>query len=119
MSKANYWQRGETLDFANDTGKKIENGTIIIAGTIVGVAGDEIANGSVGPLEVTGVFSMPKTAKTEVITIGDRVYFDGTGITKSTDNGETGANKAEYTLAGYAANSSAATEEKVLVKLAG
>lgn len=116
MSLANYWQRGETLDFTNNTGEKIENGTIIVAGTIVGVAGDDIANGSIGPLEVSGIFSMPKTTKTEVIAIGEKVYYDGTGITKSTGNEET---EADYTLAGYAASDSAATEEKVLVKLAG
>ncbi len=109
MSLASYWQRGETLDFKNKTGETIENGTIVVVNTIVGVAGDEIPNNSTGPLDVTGVFNMPKTDTTEEITLGEKVYFDGAGITKS----ETG------TLAGYAAGDSGATEEKVLVKLLG
>lgn len=110
MSLASYWQRGETLDYTNKTGQTIENGAIIIANTIVGVAGDKIPHNSTGPLEVTGVFSMLKTDKTEEISLGEKVYFDGTGITKTEDSN---------TLAGYAAGDSGTTEEKVLVKLLG
>lgn len=110
MSLASYWKRGETLDFTNKTGQTIENGTIIVANTIVGVAGDVILNNSTGPLEVTGVFGMPKTDKAEEIALGEKVYFDGTGITKT---------EGSNTLAGYAAGDSSATDEKVLVKLLG
>lgn len=110
MSLASYWQRGETLDFTNKTGKTIENGTIVVANTIVGVAGDVILPNSTGPLEVTGVFSMQKATKTEVIGLGEKVYFDGTGITKTATSN---------TLAGYAAGDSGATDENVLVKLMG
>ena len=39
MSKAEYWQRGETLDFVNSTGKVIEANTIIVLGQRMGVAG--------------------------------------------------------------------------------
>lgn len=110
MSLASYWQRGETLDFTNKTEKTIENGTIVVANTIVGVVGDVILPNSIGPLDVTGVFSMPKTTKTEEIELGEKVYFDGNGITKI---------ETSNTLAGYAASDSSATDENVLVKLIG
>ena len=43
MSKASYWQRGETLDFKNDTDQMIEENTIIKIVTRVGVVGAPIA----------------------------------------------------------------------------
>ena len=48
MGKATYWQRGETIDFKNETGAKIEANTIITLGSRVGIAGTDINPGEVG-----------------------------------------------------------------------
>lgn len=110
MSKAAYWQRGETLDYRNDTDTKIEANTVISFGSHIGVAGTDILPGELGSLHVMGVFEIPKTDAT-VIEMGTEVYFDGEGIT---------ATKGDNAImAGYAAQAAAAADTVILVKLAG
>lgn len=116
MSKAAYWQRGDTLDYKNATDTKIEANTVISFGGHIGVAGMNILPGELGSLHVTGVFEMPKT-ETEAIEMGTEVYFDGAGITSAKDNGET--TPTAYPLAGYAAQAAAAADTVILVKLGG
>lgn len=109
MSKAAYWQRGESLDFVNETSATIEANTIIELSGRIGVAGTEIKPGKKGSVHVEGVFEIEKTG-TSAIAMGAPVYFDGTGITDvATSN----------TLAGYAAQAAAADDTKILVKLQG
>ena len=100
MSKAAYWQRGETLDYKNATETKIEANTVISFGGHIGVAGTDILPGELGSLHVMGVFEIPKTATTAI---------------------EIGAtsNPTAYPLAGYAAQAAAAADTVILVKLAG
>lgn len=109
MSKATYWQRGESLDYGNSGTAVIEANTIIDFGTRIGVAGTDINPGEKGSVHVTGVYEIKKTGTT-AITMGAAVYYDGTGITNTaTDN----------TPAGYAAAAAAADEAVILVKLLG
>ena len=117
MSKAAYWQRGETLDYKNATETKIEANTVISFGGHIGVAGTDILPGELGSLVVTGVFEIPKTA-TAAIEMGATVYFDGTGITTDATDGKT-TGPAAYPLAGYVIQAVAAGDAVVLVKLAG
>ena len=115
MSKAAYWQRGEALDYVNSGTTKIEANTVIVLGGVISVAGMETAPGETGTVHVTGVFEMPKTG-TAAISMGQKVYFDGNGITNAADDGAT-TNKTEYTLAGYAAAAAAAADQNILVKI--
>ena len=108
MSKATYWQRGESLDYVNDGTAVIEANTIIDLGTRIGVAGTSINPGEKGSVHVTGVYEIAKTG-TEEIAMGAAVYFDGTGIT----------NAEGSTPAGYAVAKAAADAAFVLVKLLG
>lgn len=117
MSKAMYLQRGETLDYKNDTNKTIEAGTVIPLVTRVGIAGTDIEPGALGSVHVVGIFEIAKTSQTE-IPMGTALYFDGSGLTESENDGaESGAVK--YIPAGYAAASSKASDAKILVKLQG
>ena len=100
MSKASYWQRGETLDYKNTGSSTIEANTVVELTGRVGIAGTDIAPGAEGDLHVCGVFE-----------------FDKTGITDAADNGETGGSKVAYTPAGFAAKAAAAGDAKVLVKI--
>ena len=109
MSKAVYWQRGESLDYKNETEAIIEANTIIALSGRVGIAGTSINPGELGSLHVTGVFEMPKTG-TSAIAMGASVYFDGNGITDVASSN---------TLAGYAAQAAAAGDTVILVKLQG
>lgn len=110
MGKAEYWQRGETLDYKNTGTATIEANTVVIFGSRIGVAGTDIIPGEVGSLHVAGVFEMPKTASV-AIDMGTDVYFDGNGIT-DTEGDDT-------VPAGYAAQAAAAGDTIILVKLAG
>lgn len=109
MSKAAYWQRGESLDYKNETTAVIEANTIIALNGRIGVAGTAIEPGETGSLHVTGVYEIEKTG-TAAIEMGAPVYFDGTGITDTADGN---------TLAGYAAQAAAAADTVILVKLQG
>ena len=109
MAKASYWQRGESLDFKNNTNAKVEANTIIALAGRIGVAGTDINPGEVGSLHVTGVFEMAKTG-TSAIAQGAAVYWDGDGITDTASSN---------TPAGYAAADAAAADTTILVKLQG
>lgn len=108
MSKAVYWQRGESLDYKNSGNAVIEANTIIDLKTRIGVAGTSINPGETGSVHVTGVYEIKKTAA-GAIEMGAAVYFDETGITTATGG----------TPAGYAAAAAEADAEVVLVKLLG
>lgn len=111
MSKAEYWQRGETLDFVNSTGKVIEANTIIVLGQRMGVAGTEIPAGEKGTVHVEGIYSFPKE-KSTAITAGALVYWDKTNNCLTTTS-------ASNILAGYAAEASGENDATVLVKING
>lgn len=111
MSKAEYWQRGETLDFVNSTGKVIEANTIIVLGQRMGVAGTEIPAGEKGTVHVEGIYSFPK-AKSTAITAGALVYWDKTNNCLTTTS-------TSSILAGYAAEAAGENDATVLVKING
>lgn len=110
MSKAEYWQRGEAIDFTNNTDAKIEANQIIVFGEHVGVAGTPIEVGETGSLHVFGVFEMPK-AELEEIAAGVAVYYDATAEAITATAGDI--------KAGYATEAAAAADTTVKVKLLG
>ena len=107
MAKASYWQRGETLDYKNNTNAVIEANTVINLTTRIGIAGTDINPGEIGTVHVEGIYQLPKTAA-GAVAIGTAVNFDGTGIT--TEAG---------TPAGYAAAEATAEATSIIVKLLG
>lgn len=109
MSKASYWQKGDSLDYKNTTEAIIPADTIVSLNTRIGISGNNIGIGETGSLHVVGVFEIPKL-ETDDITLGAAVYYDGTQITLKADGN---------TPAGYAVQAAAATATKVLVKLLG
>jgi predicted RecA/RadA family phage recombinase len=108
MAKAAFWQRGEALDYANDTNKKIEANTIVVYGSRIGVIGGDIPAGEKGSLHVTGVFELPKAS--EEITAGAEVYWDDASGNITTTAGSN-------TPAGFAAQAAASDDAVVLVKI--
>lgn len=107
MSKAAYWQRGETLDYTNNTDAVIEANTVVAFAERIGIAGTDINPAEKGDLHVSGVFEFEKTSTNE-IAMGTSVYFDGTGITETADGN---------TPAGFAADTAAAGATVILVKI--
>lgn len=117
MAIAEYWQRGEALDYVNSTEAVIPANTIVTIGSRIGVTGGPIAPGETGVLHVGGVWDMPKTGSS-AITIGTTVYFDGTGITDEANDGAD-SDPESYIEVGYAAANAAAAATTILVKLRG
>ena len=76
MASATYWQRGEALDYVNNTSNMIKVGTVLKIGTRIGIAGDDIAPKATGAIHVSGVYEFKKTGTNEV-KMGTNVYFDG------------------------------------------
>lgn len=107
MSKAAYWQRGETLDYTNTGATVIPANTVVALEERIGIAGTDIAPGALGDLHVAGVYEFDKTGTAE-IKMGASVYFDGNGITDV---------KSGNTPAGFAAQAAGASDKKVLVKI--
>lgn len=118
MATAKYWQRGESLDYPNGSGSKITAGTVVTLGSgatgRIGVIGNDIPDGDVGSVHVTGVFEVAKTS-TNAIALGTDVYFDGTGITEASNDG--GGTPVYYPKAGFAAAAAAASDTVILVKI--
>lgn len=110
MTKAEFWQRGEALDYTNTTTATIPANTIVKIGDHIGVTGTDIEPNKVGSLHVGGIWEIPKTG-TNNIDMGATVYFDGSGITDTATTGNTAV--------GYAAASATAEDTKILVKLDG
>lgn len=115
--KAEYVQRGETLDYKNIGTSMIPHDSVVSVGTRIGIAGADIAPGETGALHMAGVYKLPKTATT-AISMGAAVYFDGEGITTSANDGAT-TNPTAYIPAGYAAAPAQSGDDSVLVKLPG
>lgn len=101
---ANYWQRGESLDYVNAGDTKIEAGDVVVLGKRIGIAGCDIPAGETGSIHVEGVFEFPKGSA--AITAGAEVYWSGTEIAASGDN-----------KAGYVVADAAADDTTVLVKI--
>lgn len=122
MSKANYWQRGEALDYTNNTEETIEAGAVIAFGQRVGVAATDIAPGETGSLHVEGVFEVPKGEG--AIEAGTDVYFDVAAmlfkmeaLAVSSVNAPYNSTNKPGVRAGYAAQDAAEDAETVLVKI--
>ena len=107
--KAEYWQRGETLDYVNEGTKIIEAGEIIDFKNRIGIAAYSINPKEKGTVHMVGVYSIKKKDQTE-IKMGTPVYFAEDGIT---------ATAGSSTPAGYAAETSPVKAADILIKLLG
>lgn len=107
--KAEYWQRGESLDYTNTGATTIEANSIIDLKTRIAVAGTAIEPKMTGSIHVTGIYRIKKADST-AIDLAAPVYYSATGITVTAD---------KNTPVGYAAEASAAGAEYILVNLQG
>ena len=72
--KANYVQRGETIDFVNNSVAAIEANDVVALTNRVGVAATAIPVGHKGAVNVMGVYDFP-ALNTEALAVGQAVYF--------------------------------------------
>lgn len=69
----NYVQPGEVIDFT--AGATTVSGQVVRIGGLLGVSLQDVANGAVGPAQITGVFTVPKVSGA-VIAQGERLVWD-------------------------------------------
>lgn len=108
MSKAVFWQRGETLDYKNAGSEIIEANSVLLIGKRIGIAGMTINPNEVGSVHVTGTFKFPKAAG--AITLGAEVYWDATA-------GKITTTASSNTKAGFAVEAAADAATEVVVKI--
>lgn len=69
-------------------GAAYSSGDVVVAGSAIGIATDDIASGAEGTIQLTGVFDIPKVAS-QAWTVGAAVYWDavnGYATTTAEDN---------------------------------
>lgn len=72
--RAEFYQKGVSIDYKNTSGATIAANTIVTFGTTrCGIAGTDIPNNSVGAVFVEGVWIVPSTG---TIALGAAVYYD-------------------------------------------
>lgn len=69
----NYIQDGSVIDVT--AGAAYSSGDVVVVGTLIGVALDDIANGAVGPVQIKGVFELPAVSAA-VIGVGETMTWD-------------------------------------------
>lgn len=103
MAKGIFKQDGNSIDYINSGSTAIVYGDVVPLTGCIGVAASDIAVGSLGALELVGVYELPAAAA--ALTIGQKVYWDAANsnvTATATDNipcGITIAAKAENALA--------------------
>jgi len=108
MATANFYGKGENLDYVNSGESKIAAGDIVLIGKRLAVAACDIAAGAVGAVIVSGVFKLPKAA--EALTMGALVYWDATNACVT-------ATSTSNTLCGFCTEDAAKDDATVAVKI--
>lgn len=110
LKKAEYWQRGESIDYLNAGDDDIPAASVVVLGGKIGIAGTDIPAGELGSLHMEGVYRIPKKASITLSAGDDVKYTSADGIDKA-ESGDT--------VVGYAVEASAASDTTALVKLVG
>lgn len=99
-------QVGDVIDYT--AAEDLSFGDVVDLSTRIGVAGAAIARDAAGPVQVTGVYRIPKA--TGAVTVGQALYW-----AKSAKNLTTTADS--NTPAGWAVAPAASEDPDVLVKI--
>lgn len=101
-----FYQIGDVIDYT--AAEALSFGDVVDLSTRIGVAGADIAKDAAGPVQVTGVYRIPKASG--AVTVGQALYWD-----KSAKNLTTTADS--NTPAGWAVAPAASGDPDVLVKI--
>ena len=93
MPTATLVHQGDRIDYTPAPGSDVAVGAVVVQGDLIGIANRPIPANTLGALEVTGVFDVPKaTGASTAIAAGVKVYWDVADQQAKADS-ETGANK--------------------------
>lgn len=98
----NFIQRGDVLTVTNTTGAAIASGSGVLLGSVFGVAGNNIPVSEDGPINVVGVYELPK-APSQAWAFGVPVFWDNAAkVATTTATGNTRIGVAVLAVAGGA-----------------
>lgn len=100
-------QPGEVIDYT--AGGSISAGAVVLIGKRIGVALNDMSNGDVGAVQMTGVWELTKVTA-DVVTQGALLYWDSTASKLTTTVGTN-------TLAGYAFAAAGSSDTTVKIKI--
>lgn len=101
-----YLQRGDSIDYTPAT--DIAAGSVVIEGDLIGVANIPIPAGTLGAINVVGVFDVVKG--TAAFTLGAKVYWDATA-------GQAVTTATGTVLIGVAVREAVADDDTVRVRI--
>lgn len=107
MSKANYVQRGEVIDYKNVTAGEFKANDVVPLTSRIGVAATDIPVGEIGGVNVIGVFDI-SAESTEAFVAGQDVYYKDGKITST---------NTDAIAAGYAVDAKAISGAIARVKI--
>lgn len=115
QTPALFFKQGDVIDYT--PGSAVTAGDVIVLGTIIAVATQDIAANAKGALTITGIFKFPKT--TDTFTAGDAVYWDADGspVTGTASSGAADSSAATGNLAGWAVFDAETSDSYVYVSL--
>lgn len=110
-----YTDKGSQID--HTPAGAVTGGDVVLVGSLVCVATEDIAAGAAGSLATDGVFKLPKNS--DVFTAGQAVYWDvnGTPVTGDATSGAAGITPSIGRLAGTAIAAAATGDSYVSVLL--
>ena len=123
MASATYLQRGESIDYTNSGDSKINAGTIVKIGDLIGIAAGDIAAGAKGALHIEGIYKAPKeyAASDKALTLGQAVQWDNSNSYFKAATAQVVAEglvtAAASPIHGHVVAAAASADQTVLVKL--
>ena len=79
-NKGAYVNTGYTINYKNETNTKIEAGSVVKIGDLVGIAACDIDVKALGAVSISGVYDITKKSG-EAIEAGKLVYYSVDGVT--------------------------------------
>lgn len=115
QTAATFYSADDGIDYT--PGSAVTAGDVIVLGSIVAVAIDDIAANQKGSLQIDGIFKVPKI--TGAITVGSKIYWDpaGTPVTGDASSGAATTTAGSLKVMGYAVLAAASGDSYVYVDL--
>ena len=115
QTAATMWSDDGAIDYT--PGSAVTAGDVVVLGSIVGVATNDIAANAKGSLTIDGVFKVPKI--TGAISVGTKLYWDpaGTPVTGDASSGAATATAGSLKVMGYAVLAAASGDSYVYIDL--
>ena len=115
QTAATYYSDDDSIDYTPTSA--VTGGDVVVLGSIVGVAVDDIAANTKGAIVIDGVFKVPKVSG--AITVGSKIYWDpaGTPVTGDASSGAATTTAGSLKVMGYAVAAAASGDSYVYVDL--